>query len=165
MSDYDRPSALQDPVALPPGRGRAAKSARVSAPGSSAAAVEEVAVHMFTLACGAPRAISRRMFRGEGIDKEDREMFLSHAREALTAALPILRAEIEAEVREEYEGKIEVAEARRGICHNMLRYIAFVLTGDETADVQLAADRAKTEIDRLVALLPTTTPEGTDEAT
>ena len=41
MSDYDRPSApphilanaLSDPIDLPPGRGRAAKSARVSAPG------------------------------------------------------------------------------------------------------------------------------------
>ena len=40
MSDYDRPSApphilanaLSDPIDLPPGRGRAAQSARVSAP-------------------------------------------------------------------------------------------------------------------------------------
>ena len=71
----------------------------MTAPGPSAA--EAVAVHMFTLACGAPLAVSRRRFLGEGIDKEDRDLFLSHAREALTAALPLLRAEIEAEVREE----------------------------------------------------------------
>jgi len=61
--------------------------------GPSAAAVEAVAVHMFALACGAPLAVSRRWFRGEGIDKEDRDKFLSHAHEALAEALLEVREE------------------------------------------------------------------------
>ena len=106
-------------------------------------------------ACG----VAKIMLEGNPAD------FGAAVRRGCEIAIAMSRRDIRAEVREEYEGKIEVADARCGICHNMLRYIAFVLTGDETADVQLAADRAKTEIDRLVALLPTTTPEGTDEAT
>ena len=45
------------------------------------------------------------------------------------------------------------AALRRGTLGNMLRYIAFVLAGDETADAQLAADRAQTAIIDLRARL------------
>ena len=51
------------------------------------------------------------------------------------------------------EAEIEVLDMRRGVLGNMLRYIAFVLAGDETADSQTAADRAKSHIDDLTARL------------
>jgi hypothetical protein len=44
------------------------------------------------------------------------------------------------------EAELEVAISRSGIKSKMLRYIAFVLTGDENADVQLAADRVKSAL-------------------
>jgi hypothetical protein len=60
--------------------------------------------------------------------------------------------------------EIEVLDMRRSVLSNMLRYIAFVLAGDETADSQLAADRAKTQIDDLTARLAAAEGENRDLA-
>jgi len=88
--------------------------------GPSATAAEAVAVHMFAIACGAPLAVSRRWFRGEGIDKEDRDKFLSHARVALAevadrpALRALVRAETIAEVLALLDDETEKAESAFG---------------------------------------------------
>lgn len=53
------------------------------------------------------------------------------------------------EAREEAKRDFEIMDARRGTLGNMLRYIAFVAAGDETADSQLAVDRLKERAERL----------------
>ena len=101
MSDYDRPSApphvlanaLSDPIDLPPGRGRAAQSARVSAPGPSAAARAMCDSDLWPGAFDeAPEA--------------ERNVWLHRA----AAALPILRAEVREETIRECLALAEALE-------------------------------------------------------
>lgn len=76
---------------------------------------------------------------------------VARLKEALGQPVPLSEWEkLEAEVaalRAERERAEETAHGRG----KRLRYIAFVLSGDENADPQLWADRAKAEIERLLA--------------
>jgi len=92
VSDYDRPSApphilanaLSDPIDLPPGRGRAAKSARVSAPGTFTAAER----------AGRDAASEQAYSAGDG-DVKAARIAAAGFLTGLPAALPLLRAEWE----------------------------------------------------------------------
>lgn len=63
----------------------------------------------------------------------------------------ILKLDLD-EAMELISGALEVAEAQSDGRGKALRYIAFVLAGDEQEDAQLAADRAKGELAALRAL-------------
>ncbi len=61
---------------------------------------------------------------------------------------PLLRAAARIDA---LEAEVDVAAQKAGILTKMLHYVAFVLTGDEKADAQLAADHAKADRDALAA--------------
>ena len=57
------------------------------------------------------------------------------------------------EGRREGEAERDVLQAQIDVGQKIRRYVAFVLTGDETGDVQLAADRAKSRLEAHAAQL------------
>jgi len=78
--------------------------------------------------------------------RETLERWIGQKGYPTAAAYPALLAAAAAALAE-----IDRLDFTAGVRGNMLRYIAFVTTGDEAGDAQLGVDRQKAEIDRLTA--------------